>query len=583
MPAPRIAPGRYRLHRNPLGVALTRPISTQTNSAPTELGRYRLVRHIASGGMGEVYLAEAGGAAGFAKRVVVKVLRPELATDTQLVAQLIAEGRLLEALDHPNIAQILDIGQQDEFFWLAMEHVDGADLRALLRALPAVGAPGRLGSAATLHVLLSVARALEHAQTRKGPDGRTLAIVHHDVSPSNVMVRRDGHVKLVDFGVARAAVLGKLPAGALRGKLPYLSPEQAQQRSVDGRADLFALGLLGYELLTGERAVDITEPSQIERAHKKLPERVAVLKQRGVASGLCDLILAMTQLDPNKRPKDAAEVVVTGEQLFVAMQHGAPARTLAAELEPAFARIEAQTGSFDATLAGILGLADGILPSDRTGTLSLPGLDVVAVAAASARDEGGATRRRWRKRWITLGLLVVIGAIAMGFWIGRRGGPPTDVPVLVVETPKNPVATPADADTHAAGVGAGVADGAVARAEPDAQTATAQDPTPTEVAAQESGPANRPRPSAVKQDRSATLRLRVQPVSCQVTVDGEVRRPLVGTDRYEMHVGPGDHLVRVQDKTSGQRREIAVKGLRDGEERTLPGVCLGEGCPSGGE
>jgi serine/threonine-protein kinase len=149
--------------------------------------------------MGEVYLAEAVGAAGFAKRVVIKVLRADLASDAELVRQLIAEGRLLEALDHPNIAQILDIGQADELFWLAMEYVEGWDLRAVLRALPVPqGAKqepqGPLGPSAVLHVIASVARALDHAQSRRGPDGQPLRIVHHDVSPSNVMVRHDGHV-----------------------------------------------------------------------------------------------------------------------------------------------------------------------------------------------------------------------------------------------------------------------------------------------------------------------------------------------------------------------------------------------------
>lgn len=556
-------------------------------TAPLEFGRYRLVRRLASGGMGDVYLAEAGGAAGFAKRVVVKVLRPELASDTQLVAQLIAEGRLLEALDHPNIAQILDIGQDGEAFWLAMEHVDGADLRALLRALPPRNGRLNLSEGATLHVVVAVARALEHAQHRKGPDGRELRVVHHDVSPSNVMVRRDGHVKLIDFGVARAAVLGKLSPGALRGKLPYLSPETAGQRPVDGRADLFALGLLAFELLTGERAMDVSEPKEIDAAHRKLPERMATLAARGVSAPVCALVQRLTQLDPDQRFQDAGDVASAGEQLLVAQQVGSPARLLASELAAAFDHIEAQRGSFDATLAGILGLAEGELPSDRTGTLSLPGLDVVAVAAASARDEGAGPRRRWRKRWVSLGFVVLSAAIAIGFWMGRRNGtpPPGDAtalgqPVAVVEAPpveapSNPVVVqpaiaPAAAPTPTAVALAGAVPGA---AEPP-QPATAESEAPSAKAAK------------VKEkfaERTALIRMRVLPVACKVHVDGELRRPLAGGDRYEVRVSPGDHVVTVHDPGSGARRVIRVTGLKDGEERTVVGACLGEGCPATGE
>ncbi len=540
--------------------------------------------------MGEVYLAEAGGAAGFAKRVVVKVLRPELASDTQLVAQLIAEGRLLEALDHPNIAQILDIGQDGEAFWLAMEHVDGADLRALLRALPTRDGRLNLSEGAMLHVVVAVARALEHAQHRKGPDGRELRVVHHDVSPSNVMVRRDGHVKLIDFGVARAAVLGKLSPGALRGKLPYLSPETAGQRPVDGRADLFALGLLAFELLTGERAMDVSEPKDIDVAHRKLPERMASLAARGVSEPVRALIERLTRLDPEQRFQDAGDVASAGEQLLVAQQVGSPARLLASELAAAFDHIEAQRGSFDATLAGILGLAEGELPSDRTGTLSLPGLDVVAVAAASARDEGTGPKRRWRKRWVSLGVAVLSAAIAIGFWMGQRNRtvPSADAtglsqPVAVVEAPPAQalaVAAGAQVDPAAAPARAPTPTAALAAIAPDAT----EPPAPATAAVEPEAPlAKAPKGKEKPAERTALIRMRVLPVACTVHVDGELRRPLAGGDRYEVRVTPGDHVVTVVDPGSGARRVIRVTGLKDGEERTVLGACLGEGCPATGE
>ncbi|MBM4345224.1 MAG: serine/threonine protein kinase, partial [Deltaproteobacteria bacterium] len=295
------------------------------------------MRHLASGGMGEVYLAEAMGAAGFSKRVVVKTLRADMANDAQLAQQLISEGRLLEALDHPNIAQILDLGQADGTIWLAMEYVDGFDLRGLLRALPLRDGRRSLSSVAVLYLVACVARALEHAQTRPGPTGQPLGVVHHDISPSNVMVRRDGHVKLVDFGVAKAALLGKMAPAALRGKLPYLSPEHANQQPVDGRADLFALGLVAYELATGERALDAGEPDRLARAHERLPGRVAALRMdTPAAAEVAALVGDLTRIDPRARPASAAAVAGRAEAALVRLGVASPARQLADDLAPAF-------------------------------------------------------------------------------------------------------------------------------------------------------------------------------------------------------------------------------------------------------
>ncbi len=583
--------------------------SIPNHPGAAELGRYRLTRHLATGGMGEVYLAEAVGAAGFAKRVVIKVLRADLASDAELVRQLIAEGRLLEALDHPNIAQILDIGQADELFWLAMEYVEGWDLRAVLRALPVrQGAKqepqGPLGPSAVLHVIASVARALDHAQSRRGPDGQPLRIVHHDVSPSNVMVRHDGHVKLVDFGVARAALLGRLSAGALRGKLPYLSPEHSAALPVDGRADLFALGLVAYELLTGERALEVTEPKQLERAYQRLPAKLATLRPQ-LPQGLFQLISELLALDQTHRPAHAAAVTERAERLLIDAGEPSPSRRLAQELAPAFARLEAKTASFDQTLHGILGLADRQGQPELTATLSLPGLDVVKVAAASARDQLTPGRRP-RKRWITAGLVVVLAAIAGGFWMGRRTPtPPAPNDAPLASNHRNSIGI----DKVRAGEPAVAARlpataSAVAAADPPAiETAAAATqlaaagpgqgpssgpgslplaPSPTPVVkAADGGEDDKPKLKKAEPLRTAILLFRVQPFSCQVSVDGARQRPVGESDRYEVRVAPGDHRIQVRDPASGQQKDVWVRKIADDERRVLPGgICLGEGCPT---
>ena len=558
------------------------------HTGPTSLGRYRLVRHLASGGMGEVYLAEAMGAAGFAKRVVVKTLRADLANDAQLAEQLVAEGRLLEALDHPNIAQIFDLGQQAETFWLAMEYVDGFDLRGLLRALPQVDGQRSLSSPAVLYVVACVARALEHAQTRLGPNNLPLGVVHHDVSPSNVMIRRDGHVKLVDFGVAKAALLGKMNATALRGKLPYLSPEHANHQPVDGRADLFALGLVAYELVTGERAMDVAEPEQLARAHERLPARVAAMTVgRVVDAELTKIIAELLALQAADRPPDAAAVAARAYLSLVRLGHASPERLLADELAPAFDRLARRVGSFDATLAGILGLADSAPSGDRTGTLSLPGLDVLSIAAASAKDDTGAGRKKWRKRWITLGIAVVAAAIGGGFWAGQTvttqpdaGGvatPQTEAKAqlaVLAEAPVKAVVGLPDAPTAVLAVAAVPTAATLAQAEPSAVPQNDQ-----ELAAKTAGL----RPKAKeKSARTATLLFRVRPAGCRVVVDGELKHPVANTDRYEVRVTAGDHRVIVEDLVSGLKKHTHVRDVLDGEARTLAGgICLGVDCPEG--
>ena len=412
--------------------------------------------------MGEVWLAEAAGAAGFSKRVVIKTLRPELTADPRLVDQFVAEGQLLEQLDHPNIAQILDLGHANDTWFLAMEYVEGFDLRALLRAGPSDG----IGEIATVCVLASAARALEHAGTRRGQDGEPLAIVHHDVTPSNLMVRRDGHVKLVDFGVARSAIRAHLEPGALRGKLPYLAPEQVRApETVDARADLFALGLVAVELLSGQRAMQVADPAGLEVAWASLPQRVARLCA-GTHPDTVALIAQMTALDPADRPADAAAASGAIHLRLAALSVSDTDRPVAQHLQAAFTRLEAEASGFSHTLGALVAAGRQATEQPSLGTVSLPGLadfgrPIVAPAPAlspafefpasnasspatplrvgatpeprvlpepddAAAPDRAATLTRASapfglKRRVWLALLVLLGlATTVGWWLGGR-------------------------------------------------------------------------------------------------------------------------------------------------------------------
>ncbi len=213
-------------------------------------GRYELLELLGQGGMAEVFLARTRGPKGFARNLVIKRILPHLSSDDEFVDMFVAEAKLTGHLSHGNIVPIYEFGEVDGLLFLAMEHVEGTDLRALLKA-------SRLSSEAlpapvSAYVVMEILQALEYAHSRKTLAGEPLRIVHRDVSPSNVLLSRAGEVKLCDFGIAKAATRNTT-SGRLKGKLAYMSPEQASGKVVDARSDLFSVGVILWEMLAGKR------------------------------------------------------------------------------------------------------------------------------------------------------------------------------------------------------------------------------------------------------------------------------------------------------------------------------------------
>jgi serine/threonine protein kinase len=216
------------------------------------LGKYQLVRQLAIGGMAEVYLAKAKGIRGFTKRVVLKRILPQYATNEDFIKMFLDEARLAATLDHPNIVHVYDIGSQVGNYYFTMEYVRGEDVRNILKT------EHRRGRAVPMGCALSIARGmcagLHYAHEATDADGSPLGIVHRDVSLSNILVSYDGSVKIVDFGVAKCvAKEAQTVAGTLKGKIAYMSPEQCRGERLDRRSDVFAMGIILYELTTGKR------------------------------------------------------------------------------------------------------------------------------------------------------------------------------------------------------------------------------------------------------------------------------------------------------------------------------------------
>lgn len=216
-------------------------------------GSYVLLERIGMGGMAEVFRATSAGVAGFERLVAIKRILPNLAADEDFVKMFVDEAKIAVQLQHPNIVEILDLGRDGDDLFIAMEYVNGKDLRAILDVVQ--GAPGRkLAIPITVFVIARVCEALHHAHFAHGPAGQSLGIIHRDVSPQNVLVSFDGEVKVTDFGLAKAAGRAvQTQAGVVKGKLAYMSPEQLRGRTIDHRSDVYGVGILLWEMLTGAR------------------------------------------------------------------------------------------------------------------------------------------------------------------------------------------------------------------------------------------------------------------------------------------------------------------------------------------
>jgi serine/threonine-protein kinase len=214
-------------------------------------GRYKIAKKIADGGMAEIFLATQSGAEGFERTVILKRILPGLSADPTFRNMLVDEAHIAMSLNHGNIVQVLDLGRSNGRYFLVMELVDGWDLATVWARARAAGEP--LPLPLTLYVLAEVCRGLAYAHGMKRA-GRPLAIVHRDISPQNVLLSQQGEVKVTDFGIAKA--LGKrerTQAGVIKGKLDFMSPEQASGAPLDARSDIFAVGTMLYLLATGKR------------------------------------------------------------------------------------------------------------------------------------------------------------------------------------------------------------------------------------------------------------------------------------------------------------------------------------------
>jgi tRNA A-37 threonylcarbamoyl transferase component Bud32 len=355
------------------------------------LGRYELLRPLARGGMGEVYLARRR-AAGIEKWLVVKRMRPERAGDARFLDLFMREARLSMSLAHQNIVPVFDFGRIDDQVFLAMERIEGKDLGS---SLSRAAAP--LSPLLAAFIAAECCQALDYAHRRRGPDGALLGIVHRDVTPRNVLLSWSGEVKLTDFGIA--ALAGDESKSAL-GTPAYMAPEQARGEPLDARADVYAVGLVLREALTGQRA-----RAGADRDSTLAAARAGTLDPWGFAGPLREIVDKATAAAPDDRYADARAMAEDLDHFIVAERAAnkgeGPARQLATWLATVWGD-EREEGAIEEAIEGghlVSFLDDGALDVIGTGTQR----SLVATAADDApapEPPSGAALSKNKQSWL---------------------------------------------------------------------------------------------------------------------------------------------------------------------------------------
>jgi len=307
--APAAASAPARPSPAPVAARPAEATGTVSTSGPDRFGQYEILERIASGGMAELYKARLSGVEGFQKIVAIKKILPHLADNEEFIAMFANEAKLAAQLNHPHIVHIFDLGKiEGGGYFIAMEYVDGRDLRGLLHSAQEVGS--QLPIPLAVYVASKVAAALDYAHRRRDPDGRDMNIVHRDVSPQNILISYEGDIKLCDFGIAKAASKASTTqSGALKGKVQYMSPEQAWGKPIDRRSDLFSLGAVLFEMLTDQKLFrgdsDLTVLEKVRAAEVVSPSSISP----EVSPSLDAIVLKALAREPEERYANASDML----------------------------------------------------------------------------------------------------------------------------------------------------------------------------------------------------------------------------------------------------------------------------------
>ena len=545
----------------------------------TPLGKYKLVKLVASGGMAEVYLARKGGAAGFEKLICLKRILPHLAKDKAFVEMFLNEARLAARLDHPNIVSIFDLGEVNGNYFIAMEFIDGPSLRAIAKT--AVDRGELLPVPEVVKCISMAAAGLEYAHNLTDSDGRPLGLVHRDISPDNILVHKNGAAKVVDFGIAKAANSSSgTRTGTLKGKIAYMPPEQLRGEPLDRRADVFALGVCLYELIAGKRPWEGTsEVALIGKIMTEEPAPLAPLRPN-LPPALIAIVEKCLSKDREGRYQSCEELHAALDGVVAELRQNVSTARISDFVKAYSPEPSPPTEFTDPKVEQ--------LEAELSGTSLTPQNDGTVVLDQPVRAKRG---RPVLVGFVTF-LLVIVGGGAGGYValqrLGRLG--PLDwrqgpivvehASVVVPEPPKPPPAEAAKPSTEIppaiadpAKVASADAGSTIAVVEPpkavaDAGLATPPEPaaipvaTPVETHAEASPAATKPPPKAPR--AKGRLVLFVRPWA-RVEIDGHD----VGVTPLDpIQLTAGDHEVRLVNSDLG-KDVIRTVHITTAEEEVL--------------
>ena len=470
---------------------------------PARFGRYILLDRIGMGGMAEVFRAVMPGAEGFKRTFVVKRIVSQLCQSQTFVEMFVREARIGALLNHPNIAQVFDFGSVDGEYFLAMEYIRGADILAMMRRLR--DTKQRLPIPIAVFVAHQVASGLAYAHGLRGADGETLNLIHRDVTPSNIMCLRTGGVKLLDFGIAKTvdeAGVESTEKGEFRGKLAYMAPERVRDQPFDARSDLYSLGVVLWELLTGRRlfrgATDVETFKNVLEMDVPAPSTL----RPEVPATLDAVVARALARDPDERFGSAQALLDALEPILAETRY--QSRMVSELLDELYGTgvHSSQIALACVTPELMASVSEGSSGSSRRRAESNPPTAATSSLAFAPTPALGAHRRRVRLGWSAAVASAAIAAtIAL---IATRGGdgrsraatvtlvPATSIPAVMGDARRTGLEpTAAERETTRLPVAAAPEATATATAAdaPNDVSATRPEPSPARRAA-------RPRPTA---------------------------------------------------------------------------------------
>ena len=420
----------------PAAVAAAQPaIPEEEPTDGIRFGQYVLLERIATGGMAEVWKARMRGVEGFQKIVAIKKILPHLSDNQEFIEMFVDEAKLAAQLNHSNIVHIYDLGKIGNSFYIAMEYVDGHDLKTILKRANDRDSP--LGVEIALFVASKVASALDYAHRKRDYDEKEMSLVHRDVSPQNVLISQDGDIKLCDFGIAKAASKAShTQVGALKGKIQYMSPEQAAGKPIDRRSDIFALGTVLFEMLTGRKLFtgdsEISILEQVREARGVPPSQF----NDEVTAQIDRVVFTAHEKDPGARYQTAGEMArdidsilyefrptPTSADLAIYMHRiwsDEPAMPRQEESEPIAERDDSELAPARTVAAvAAAAAAPAVVAEGPRGPATTPG------GTAMPAWEGPSIGMRETKRSpvvpVTIAAVLVAAIVGGFFWIRSRG------------------------------------------------------------------------------------------------------------------------------------------------------------------